>query len=176
MEEEADKFIKEVERSKARLYKVPGKVFDHKQVLYFELQQPSNLMNVAQIDEDYQMIDAHLDEGTKQKIQAFEYVDFSKLISKGKLNTDDQRMEIVNHNGMTYLLPISDREIVSISSYNKWEQAFRVYSNVLNSKHPGKATELLQYNHTIHTASMTYHWDNVYAYNKEFRHHTDPGL
>ena len=72
---------------------------------------------------------------------------------------------------MTYLSPISDREMVNINSYNKWEQAFHVYLNILNSKHSEKATELLQYNHMIHTVSMAYHWDNVYAYDKEFHHH-----
>ena len=60
----------------------------------------------------------------------------------------------VSRNEMTYLSPIADRELVTINSYNKWEQAFRVYSNVLTSKFPAKATELLQYNHTIHTASF----------------------
>ena len=67
--------------------------------------------------------------------------------------------------------PISDRDNLSINSYGRWEQAFRVYSNIITSKSPGKATELLQYNHTIHMASTTYSWDNVYSYDKEFRHH-----
>ena len=30
--------------------------------------------------------------------------------------------------------------------------------------------ELTQYNHVIHTTSMSYIWDNVYAYDKEFRY------
>ena len=72
---------------------------------------------------------------------------------------------------MTYLAPIAEREVIQITSYNKWEQAFRVFSNVLTSKYPQKATELLQYNHTIHTASMAYIWENVYNYDKEFCHH-----
>ena len=53
-------------------------------------------LNVSQIDQDYQMIDVHVDEGLKRKIQAFEYIDFSKLISKNKVTSDDdQRLEIV---------------------------------------------------------------------------------
>ena len=58
-----------------------------------------------------------------------------------------------------------------INTYQKWEQAFRIYSNVLTSAFPKKATELLQYNHTIHSAAASYHWDNVYSYDKEFRYH-----
>ena len=46
-----------------------------------------------------------------------------------------------------------------------------MYSNILTAKFPSKASELLQYNHVIHTASVTYHWENVYAYDREFRQH-----
>ena len=80
-------------------------------------------------------------------------------------------MEIVSKNGMTFLSPVADPESIHINSYLKWEQVFRIYSNILTTKFPAMATELLQYNHTIHSASTTYIWDNVYAYDKEFRHH-----
>ena len=80
-------------------------------------------------------------------------------------------MEIVSRNGQTFLSPVADRELTQINSYNRWEQAFRIFSNVLTSKYPGKATELLQYSHVIHTSSMSYAWDNVYAYDKEFHQH-----
>ena len=42
---------------------------------------------------------------------------------------------------------------------------------LLTTKFPGKATELLQYNHTINSAASSYVWENVYAYDKEFRQH-----
>ena len=44
-----------------------------------------------------------MDEGLKNKIQALEYVDLAKLLSKNRFNRDDeggQRLEIVNRNGM----------------------------------------------------------------------------
>ena len=72
---------------------------------------------------------------------------------------------------MTFLAPVSERETLHISSYSCWEQAFRVFSNIMTGKFPEKATQLLQCNHTIHAASTTYLWDNVYAYDKEFRQH-----
>ena len=72
------------------------------------------------------------------------------------IGEDDHRLEIVNKNGYTFLSPVADREAVQITNYNKWEQAFRVYSNVLTARFPEKSTELLQYSHTIHTASMSY--------------------
>ena len=72
---------------------------------------------------------------------------------------------------MTYLSPVAEREGVQILSYNKWEQAFRIYSNVLTAKYPTKSTELLQYSHTIHSSAAIYSWDNVYDYDKAFRRH-----
>ena len=161
-QQHADNLVREAKKAKARMYEVPGKDYID-----------ANL-NVSQIDEDYQMIDSHVDESLKKRIQAFKYIDFVKLVSHNWVLHDDeggQRLEIVNRNGLSYLSPVADLENVSISSYSKWEQAFRVYSNILTSRFPGKATKLLKYNHTIHTASATFIWDNVYAYDKEFCHH-----
>ena len=130
------------------------------------------MVNTALIDQDYQMIDAHIDEQIKKKIQNMEYVDLGKLLQKNRtLREEDHRMEIVSRNRLTFLSPIADRDQVQINSYMKWEQSFRIYSNILTSKYPSMATELLQYNHTIHSASSAYIWENVYAYNKELRHH-----
>ena len=72
---------------------------------------------------------------------------------------------------MSFLSPVGDRELVQINSYQRWEQAFHVFSYVLTSRYPSKATELLQYNHTIHMSLSTCLWENIYAYNKEFRRH-----
>ena len=72
---------------------------------------------------------------------------------------------------MSYLAPASDRDTLQISGYSRWEQAFRVYSNVITGQYPGKVLELLQYNHTIHMASTSYFWENVYSYDREFRQH-----
>ena len=67
--------------------------------------------------------------------------------------------------------PISERESMQINSYARWEQAFCIYSNILTAKFLQKATELPQYGHTIHSAAMSYHWENVYSYDREFRQH-----
>ena len=169
-EEIAVQVIKDAERSKARMFELPGR-----SIVQHSSQDSPPVCNysVSSIDEDYQMINAHVDEAVKKHIIAFKYVEFSKLIGKNKpiREEEHQRLEIINKNGMSFLSPVSDRETVQISSYSKWEQAFRVYSNILTNKFPSKATELLQYNHTIHTAATSYIWDNVYSYDKEFRHH-----
>ena len=164
--EQADQVVKDAENSRARMFEVPGEL-------------NSNLVrdgkvNIALIDQDYQIIDSHVDVALCQKIINLEYVEFSKLIPNSKMYKEDdtgQWLEIINKNGQSFLSPVSERERVNINSYAKWEQAFRVFSNILTSKYPEKAPELLQYNHTIHNAATTFIWDNVYSYDREFRHH-----
>ena len=148
------------------MFEVPGRDLN----LFIHPNKP-----VASIDEDYQMIDAHVDDALKKRVINFDYIDLAKLLNKNRgmdSESHNQRLEIVSKNGMTYLSPVADKDNgQTISSYSKWEQAFRVYSNILTTKYPNKATELLQYNHTIQSASTAYIWDNVYAYDREFRHH-----
>ena len=125
------------------------------------------------MDLDYQMIDSHIDEQLKCKIQCFDYINFSKLLPRTRSREEDSRLELVTKNGLTFLSPVSERDSpnTQINSFIRWKQAFRIFSNVLTARFLQKATELLQYNHTIHTASMAYTWENVYAYDKEFRRH-----
>ena len=156
-EEAAADLIKDAEGRRGTMYEVSGKV---------------GRFNTSQIDEDYQMLDTHVDEAMRKKIQRFEFIELGRLLPRNRGSDDDhQRLEIINRNGMSYLSPVSDRETNNIHSYAKWEQAFRIYTNIVTTKFPNKATELLQYSHTIQTASSAYSWENVQAYDKEFRRH-----
>ena len=64
--------IKETEKSKVHLIEVPG--------MCTSLPRPSPLVNVMQMDQDYQMIDTHIEELLRKKILNFEFVDFAKLL------------------------------------------------------------------------------------------------
>ena len=128
--------------------------------------------NATEVDQNYMMI-GNIEEALRDKIIRHEYVDFACLLPKDRLNREeDHRMELVSRAGSTFFVPVADRESAgSISNFNKWEQAFRIFSNIYTSVYPDRATELIQYNHLIHTASLTFVWDNVYRYNKGFRLH-----
>ena len=82
-------------------------------------------------------------------------------------------MELINKEGRPVWVPVSERDNFSINSFNRWEQAFRVYSDIYLKVHPNKAQEMIQYNHIIFTASLSFHWDNVYRYDKLFRMHME---
>ena len=104
------------------------------------------------------------------KIQKGEYIDFSKLIPRDKVVVEeDSRLELVVRNGRTFWTPVTPG--VTINNFQRWEQAFRVFSNIYCKTNPTRATELIEYNHIIHTISQAYSWDNVYLYDKEFRMH-----
>ena len=126
-EERAQEVIREAEQSKAHMYDVAGELSNLRNI---NLNQHSMLM-----DEDYQMIGSNLDDTLKRKIWNFEYVDLSRLLSKGQgtVNDNSQCLGIVNKDGVSYLTPVADRDIINVSSYRRWEQAFRIYSNVLTT-------------------------------------------
>ena len=124
------------------------------------------------VDEEFLAVAAHVDESLRLKIVNCEYVDFSKLLPRDRVAAEeDNRMEMINQGGQTFWVPAKDRNGGAISNYSRWEQAFRVYSDIFTRQHPHKATELIQYGHTISTAALTYQWDNVYMYDRDFRMH-----
>ena len=115
-----------------------------------------------------------MDPSLQTKIVNHEYVDFTRLIPRDRLVGIDepgQRLEIVNKGGLTYFAPVGDGKVTGILSFSRWEQAFRIYSNIYTRAYPEGASELIQYNHIIYTASQTFIWKNVYTYDKEFRTH-----
>ena len=125
---------------------------------------------MTSFDEGYLTVGGHLDQATIDKISIGAYVDFSKLIPKDRvLAEDDQRLEMVIRGSKMYYVPVCDG--TAINNFQRWKQAFHVFLNVYSKFNANRASELIEYNHVIHTISMTYVWENVYLYDKDFRIH-----
>ena len=158
--------IRESEASKIRTEQTPGKG---------DSQVPMSYLQAVYADEEYLVMGSHLEQSTIQKIINHEFIDFGKLLPRDRLQVeeeDHQRMELVNKNGMTFWSPIKNRDATNgITNFSRWETAFRVFSNIYTTHYPLRLTELLQYAHVIYTASLTYVWENVYLYDREFRFH-----
>ena len=164
--ERGEQLIREAETAKAKIYEVPG-TND-----LIENNLTTQFMRSALMDESFLLVASHLDSGTHEKIIKGEYVDFARLIPKDRiLAEEDNRMQLVMKGNDSYWVPASSAETTVINSFSKWEQAFRVFSDVYTRAHPSRASELVQYNHVIHTAAMAYVWENVYLYDKDFRLH-----
>ena len=171
------RIVNEAEAAKARIYEVPGREYyddsyDNRNRDIYETR--SNLSTV-QMDENYKLVAAHVDSKLRTQVINHEYVDFSKLLPRSRLGSQpsDQQhqfLQIVNLDGAAGFMTMNDKNL-AISSYSRWEQAFRVFSDIYSAAFPDRATELIQYNHIIHTAAQSYLWDNVYTYDIEFRKH-----
>ena len=159
----ADQVVRAAEAGKAKMYDVPGKANEG-------LHQ--SVFNALSINECYHMTSAHVSDSTRKKIERGDYVDFGKLLSKDKVKAEeDDRIELVNRGGRITFAPVSSREASAIPNLTKWEQAFRVFSDIYLRANPERVNELIEYGNTIATASQTYIWENVYAYDKMFRMH-----
>ena len=166
--------VRESEASKARMVMTPGNndllTYPHDRQRQLDVDPRAHQASV--VDENYMTIGGHVDEGLRKKIVNHEYVDFSKLVPRNRLSReDDHRMELISKGGATFFVPVADREGSSISSFTRWEQAFRVFVNIYTRAYPHKSTELIQYNDLIYTALLSFTWDNVYRYDKEFHLH-----
>ena len=158
-EEQARRAIRDAEGKKAKIFPTTG-----------ESVLPDNFNSIVKIDHDYQLVGSHIHQTTREKIARGKYVDFGKLLPKDRiLAEEDDCLELVIKQGRTFWSPVS--ESVTINGYNRWEQAFRIYSDIFTRNNPQRSSELLQYHHIIHSISTSYTWENVYSYDKEFRIH-----
>ena len=118
-EERADRILWDAEAAKAHIITTPGKNSFHN----------NDYIQSFMIDDEYMLVGAHVDEATYNKIIEGKYVDFGKLIPHDRIAVEeDQRLEMIIRGGKTYWVPAT--ETTSISNVIKWEQAFRVYSNI----------------------------------------------
>ena len=165
-EERTKELLRKAENSKANMLQVPGRESldsNYDNVIF----SSSDLFHSVVVDEDYSAIGKHIDEGLRKRIQEGEFVDFARLIPRDQvLALNDNRIELVNNNGRPELRSVS--EVETIGSFGKWEQAFRIFSTVYTDRYPERAKQLLQYNHIIFSASLTFTWSNVYAYDIDF--------
>ena len=124
-------------------------------------------------DDDFFHLVCHIDSALKLKIEKGEYVDLDKLLPKEKNDSMEnkagsgERMEWIHEQGATYLVPAKKHS--RISSFRKWEQAFRIYATIYCGANPTHAREIWQYISVINTAASSFVWSNVYHYDVIFR-------
>ena len=167
-EEKTREMIRKAEVSKASMLQVPGKRVVTKEPI--QVFSSNDLLHSVVVDEGYSAIGRHIDESVKRRIQEGEFIDFARLIPKDRvLALNDNQIEIVNNNGKPELRTVSDSEV--IGSFNKLEQAFRIFSTIYTDHYPERAKQLLQYSHIIFSASLMHSWSNVYVYDIDFHLH-----
>ena len=123
-------------------------------------------------DDDFFHLTCHIEPSLIHKIEKGEFVELEKLLPKEKLgstkNSDENRLEWVQREGGTFLVPAQKDN--RISGFRRWEQAFQAYATIYCGANPHRAKEIWQYITVINTAASSYVWDNVYNYDITFRH------
>ena len=184
-EEKTNKLIRDAEHGITRAHDLPGEfenfhpfedlneINGHGRGEATNLDMRKEFIHSSMVDESYQLVGAHIDQSMQERIIRGEYVDFSRLIAKDRvLTADDNRYEMIVRDGRTYWVPANaSHDGTGITNFNRWEQAFRVYSDIYMRAFPHRSSELIQYCHLIHTASQSFTWENVYMYDKDFRLH-----
>ena len=126
-------------------------------------------------DDELFHLTCHIDKNTQDKIEHGDFVDLEKLVPKDRLfggssGDGSPRLEWVQKDGQTFLTPANSDKNIKITSFRKWEQAFRMYATIYCGANPSRAREIWQYISVINTAASSYVWDNVYNYDIIFRH------
>ena len=161
--------ILEAEKFKALVADPPG------ESSLFPIQQGkfNNMTRVTQSglsDDDFFHLTCHVDAAILTKIEKGDFVDLEKLVPKDrKRKSDENHLEWIQTEGNTFLAPVNDR-LNKITSYRKWEQAFRVYATIYCGANPDRSMEIRQYVSIINTAASSFIWENVYEYDVTFRH------
>ena len=134
-------------------------------------------IGMGQTDDDFFHLTCHIDQTLQQKIEKGQYVDLDKLLPRDRLSCfdgqstgaigDENKFEWVQRDGGTFLMPA--KRSSRITSFRKWEQAFRVYATIYCSENPNRSREIWQYISVINTAASSFVWDNVYSYDIIFR-------
>ena len=161
---EAEKFRAQVEPPGMYQSEFEGKIEENRRSL--------DILDIGKgvSDDDFFHLTCHIDPSLIHKIEKGKFVELEKLLPKEKLgrNSEDNRLEWVQRDGGTYLVPAQKDN--KISSFRKWEQAFRGYATIYCGANPHRSKEIWQYITVINTAASSYLWDNMYNYDITFRH------
>ena len=108
----------------------------------------------------------HVPDNIKRCIWANKYVDFQYLIES------DPTEEIVyqfvaSSNNAVALKPAKPKS--KLDGWAAWNKAFRMFTEIYCMKYPDRSIKLFQYSGRLNNLAGKFPFDQVYAYNKEFR-------
>lgn len=155
--ERADRLVRDIQQNKATLARPSG--------------EWERELHTLLIDLKHVHLTSHVDRKLRDRIMEGDFtVDFKRLIpqSRSRCKTDE-RLNVVNKDGVTHFVPADHENFKEINSYKQWEIAFKVFMGVFISKWPQRSQELLEYSHVIQNASLTYPWENVFNYDIAIR-------
>ena len=93
-------------------------------------------------DDEFFHLMCHIEPNLIHKIEKGEFVELEKLLPKDKIggSKDEGRLEWVQRDGGTYLVPVQKDN--KISGFRHWEQAFRAYAMIYCGANPHRSKEI----------------------------------
>ena len=123
-------------------------------------------------DDDLMFVSCNVEENTIEKVEKGKFFEMDRFLNKpDEINdqNDEQKMVLVNRGGWSAWEPAGNHRKQKITNVHLWEKAFRVYMAIYTRVNPHKASEMIQYLHTIHLAASKFSWENVAQYDRIFR-------
>ena len=168
----SNRAVVEAERFKATIAQ-PPEGMPGVMLLQQQQQQPIPMVfpniGVGVSDDDFFHLTCHIEPNLIHKIEKGEFIELEKLLPKDKFKNEENRLEWVQKDGGTFLVPAASKDN-KIGSFRCWEQAFRAYATIYCGANPHRSKEIWQYITVINTAASSYVWENVYNYDNTFRH------
>ena len=179
VQQRADEVLKDAERFQAKLAEPPGRTNELFMSNNFQSNQgilpvltggePADGNHLVQenkgfpsigggvSDDDFFHLTCHIEPNLIHKIEKGEFIELEKLLPKpgGYKNGEDHRLEWVQRDGGTFLVPAVARDN-KITSIHRWEQAFRAYATIYCGANPHRSKEIWQYISVINTAATAY--------------------
>ena len=120
-------------------------------------------------DNKYFHLTCHVKPSLCEKIENGQFVKLDRLLPKtrSQIMNDEQQMQFVNCNGVTFWIPADNNN--KVTGIKKWDQAFCIYAAIYCRANPSRSAEIWQYIHIIHMALTSYAWENVAYYDYTFR-------
>ena len=79
------------------------------------------LKSTWEIDEEFFQYSAHIDNVLMAKIERGEYMDLARLLLKQKVLHNDGCLNMIEKDGVSFLQPVSEKDIHQINNLRCWE-------------------------------------------------------
>ena len=108
----------------------------------------------------------HVPDNIKRRIWANKYIDFHYLV-ESDLTEDVVYQFVASPNNAVTLRPAKPKS--KLDGWATWNKAFHMFTEIYCMKYPDRSIKLLQYSGRLNNLSEKFPFEQVYAYDKEFR-------
>ena len=120
----------------------------------------------SQGKQPYFILAKHVPDNIKRCIWANKYVDFHYLV-ESDLTEEVVYQFVTSPNNAVTLKPVKPKS--KLDGWAAWNKAFCMFTEIYCMKYPDRSIKLLQYSGRLNNLAGKFPFDQVYAYDKEFR-------